>query len=272
MSTFTVPVAGDRSGDRSAPIARRNPLAPIAAALLPGVALLASVDPVAPAVVLVATAACVPLCGITWRALARRAWPLAVAVVTLTLGNAIFTGSKGGATILAVGPLLITTESLAAGGSAGLRVAAIALPGVLAILTVDPVDLADALVQQLRVSARFAYGALAALRLAPLLAADGSTLGRARRARGLSAGANPVRGIRLFAGKVFALLVGAVRRATRLAAAMEARGFDSGRPRTAAREQRFDRGDGLLIAASAAVTALAVGLSVVTGAWNPLLS
>jgi energy-coupling factor transport system permease protein len=81
-----------------------------------------------------------------------------------------------------------------------------------------------------------------------------------------------VRGVRLFAGKVFALLVGAVRRATRLAVAMEARGFDSGRPRTAAREQRFDRGDGVLVVASAMVTVAAVALSVVTGAWDPLLS
>ena len=268
MSAFTITAVSDPA----APIARRNPLAKIAAALLPGLALLASVDPVAPAVVLAATGACVPLCGITWRSLARRAWPPALAVLTLTLCNAIFTGSKGGATVLEAGPLVLTTESLAVGGSAGLRVAAIALPGVLAILTVDPVDLADALVQRMRVSARFAYGALAALRLAPLLAADWETLGRARRARGLSAGANPVRAVRLFAGKVFALLVGAVRRASRLAAAMEARGFDSGRPRTAAREQRFDRADVLLIAASVLVTASAVGLSVVTGAWDPLLS
>lgn len=258
--------------DFAGPIARRSPLAKIAAALLPGLALLASVDPVAPSIVLAAILFCVPLCGVAWRALARRAWPLGVAVVTLGVGNAVFTDRKGGATVLEAGPLLLTTESLAVGGAAGLRVAAIALPGVLAILTIDPVDLADALVQRLRVPARFAYGALAGLRLAPLLAADWQTLGRARRARGLSAGANPIRGVRLFAGKVFALLVGAVRRATRLAAAMEARGFDSGRPRTAAREQRFDRGDALLVAASLAVTVAAVGLSVVTGAWNPLLS
>ncbi|HEX5994960.1 MAG TPA: energy-coupling factor transporter transmembrane component T, partial [Jiangellales bacterium] len=255
-----------------APIARRSPLAKIAAALLPGLALLASIDPVAPAVVLAATLLCVPLCGVRWRALARRAWPLALAVVTLSLGNAVFTGHKGGTTLLDVGPLLLTTESIAVGGAAGIRVAAIALPGVLAILTIDPVDLADALVQQLRVPARFAYGALAGFRLAPLLAADWQTLGRARRARGLAAGANPVRAIGLFAGKVFALLVGAVRRATRLAAAMEARGFDSGRQRTAARAQRFDSGDVALLAAAAVVTAAAVGLSVATGAWDPLLS
>ena len=268
MSVLAVPAVSDAA----APIARRSPLAKIAAALLPGLALLASIDPVAPAGVLASTLFCVPLCGVTWRALARRAWPLALAVVTLSLGNAVFTGRKGGETLLEFGPLLLTTESLGAGAAAGLRVAAIALPGVLAILTIDPVDLADALAQRLRVPARFAYGALAGLRLAPLLAADWQTLGRARRARGLAAGANPVRGVRLFAGKVFALLVGAMRRATRLAAAMEARGFDSGQARTAAREQRFDGGDAALVAASAVVTVAAVGLSVFTGAWNPLLS
>ena len=45
-------------------------------------------------------------------------------------------------------------------------------------------DLADALVQRWRVPARFAYGALAALRLLPLLSADWHMIGRARRARG----------------------------------------------------------------------------------------
>jgi energy-coupling factor transport system permease protein len=268
MSALTVPALADQS----APIARRSPLAKIAAALLPGLALLVSVDAVAPAVVLAATLLCVPWSGVPWHALALRAWPLALAVVTLSLGNALFTDRKGGATVLELGPILLTTESLATGGAAGLRAAAIALPGVLAILTIDPVELADALVQRLRVPARFAYGALAGLRLAPLLAADWVTLGRARRARGLAAGANPVRAVRLFGGKVFALLVGAVRRATRLAAAMEARGFDSGRPRTAAREQRLDRGDAALVAASLAVTVTAIGLSVVAGAWDPLLS
>ena len=65
----------------------------------------------------------------------------------------------------------------------------------------------------------------------------------ARRARGVDAGRNPVARLRLFASTAFALLVGAIRRGTRLAVAMDARGFDSGVPRDRrARRQHFGRG------------------------------
>ncbi len=50
----------------------------------------------------------------------------------------------------------------------------------------------------------------------------------ARRARGVEAGRNPVARLRLFVSTAFTLLVGAIRRGTRLAVAMDARGFDSG--------------------------------------------
>ena len=79
---------------------------------------------------------------------------------------------------------------------------------------------------------RFAFGALAALRLVPLLVAEFESVRLARRARGVEAAATPVARARLLAGIVFALLVGAVRRGSRLATAMDARGFDSGIPRT----------------------------------------
>lgn len=258
--------------DPDAPLARRDPVAKLAAALLPGVVLLVSVDPVAPAVVLLATLACIPATGVPVRTLWRRAWPLAVGLGTLAAGNAVFTDRKGGTVLLDAGPLLVTGESVAVGGTMALRLLAIALPGVLAVLTIDPVDLADALVRHLRVPPRFAYGALAALRLAPLMVAEWDVLGRARRARGLEAGRNPVAAARLFAGKVFALLVGAVRRGTRLAVAMDARGFDAHGPRTTARPTTLDGADALLVAASAAVTTTAVWLSVALGAWSPLLS
>lgn len=241
-------------------LARRDPLAKLGAAFVPAIVLLLSVDAVSSGVVLAVTLASVPAWGLRATDVVRRCWPLALAVVVLALGNAIF----------AEGPL--TSDSVAIGAAAGLRVAAIALPGVLAVLTIEPVDLADSLVRHLRVSPRFGYGFLAALRLAPLLASEWQVLGRARRARGLEAGRNPVAGVRLFAGKVFALLVGAVRRATHLAVAMDARGFDSAGPRTSARERRWVLGDTLLVAGAVVVTAGAVGLALGTGAWSPALS
>jgi energy-coupling factor transport system permease protein len=65
-----------------------------------------------------------------------------------------------------------------------------------------------------------------------------------------------------------ALLVGAIRRATRLALAMEARGLGSSRQRTVARRQRFTRRDGMVMAASAAAGAAASGISLLLGSYR----
>jgi len=139
------------------------------------------------------------------------------------------------------------------------------------VASTDATDLADSLVQQARVPARFAVGALAAFRLLPLLAEEWRTIALARRARGVDAGRNPVAALRLFAGQVFALLVGAIRRGVRLAAAMDARGFDSGRRRSTARPQVVLPADRLLVAGALAVAAAATAVSVALGTWQPVL-
>lgn len=255
---------------RTAPLARRDPVAKLAAAVIPALTLIVTVDPVSAGIVVTATLASLPLWGLSWRSLAATAWPMGLAVVSITVGNALFTAAKGGAVLVDAGPLLLTTESVGVGLVAGLRILAIALPGVVALATIDPVDLADSLVRHLRIPARFAYGSLAALRLAPLLTVEWQALARARRARGFDAGRNPLRAVLLFAGQAFALLVGAVRRGARLAVAMDARGFDSTGPRTCAREARFTTADAALVTAGIVVTALAVGAAVAAGAWDPL--
>ena len=77
---------------------------------------------------------------------------------------------------------------------------------------------------------------------------------------------------RIFASTTFALLVGAIRRGTRLAGAMDARGFDSGVRRTSARVQRFGLADAALIAAATALAAAALATSVHLSTFIPLLA
>jgi energy-coupling factor transport system permease protein len=125
-------------------------------------------------------------------------------------------------------------------------------------------------VQNAKAPARFAIGALAALRLLPLLGNDWEMLTMARRARGVDAGRNPVARVRLFASTMFAMLVHAIRRGTRLATAMDARGFDSGLPRTYARRQHFGGADVLLILGAVALAAVSLWASVAAGTFNPV--
>jgi energy-coupling factor transport system permease protein len=139
---------------------------------------------------------------------------------------------------------------------------------MLAVLATDPTDLADSLQQQLRLSPRLAVGALAAVRLMPTIAQEWQTLRLARRARGVSAGRSPLAMVEILIGQLFSLLVSAIRRATRLATAMEARGFGSRECRTAARLHRMRPADWLLIAGAAGVAAAAIGTSLAFGSWR----
>jgi energy-coupling factor transport system permease protein len=169
-----------------------------------------------------------------------------------------------------VNVLLADDTTAVAGVGLALRVVGLALPGVLLVASTDPVRLADALTIHWRVSTRFAFGALAALRLVPLLVAEFESVRLARRTRGVEAGRNPAARVRLLAGIAFALLVGAVRRGSRLATAMDARGFDSGIPRSNARGSRLHARDAWFVAGTGVVCAAAVTLSVLAGTWAPV--
>lgn len=255
-----------------APLARANPVAKLGIAFIVTAALLPTVDPVTPALLLVVELACLRLTGLRVGQLLRRGWPILVAALGVGVSNTLFAGDKTGTVLLDWWQITVTTGALADGASLAIRVIAIALPGVLALATTDPTDLADALVQQLRVPWRFAFGALAAMRLLPLFAAEWRTIGLARRARGLEAGRSPAAKVQLFGSQVFALLVGAIRRGVRMATAMDARGFGSRRGRTYARVRRMHSSDWGLLAAAVAVAVAATAVSIALGTWQLVLS
>jgi energy-coupling factor transport system permease protein len=239
------------------PLSRINPVAQLAAIGVVTVVLLLSIDPVTPAIVVAAELALLPAAGLRRPGeLLRRTWPLLLGATSVGVVNVALSD---------------TADPLTGLGLA-LRVLGLALPGVLLVASTDPVRLADALTLHWRVPTRFAYGALAALRLAPLLTAEFEALRLARRTRGIEAGRNPFAAVRLLAGAAFALLVSAVRRGSRLATAMDARGFDSGVPRSNARGSVLRRSDAGFVVATGLVCAAAVGVSVAVGAWAPVFA
>jgi energy-coupling factor transport system permease protein len=255
----------------SAPLARRNPVAKLAAALLFSVVLIATLDPVAPAIAIAVELAVLPLFGVRYRVLARRAWPLLVSAVGIVVTLVLFAAERSGRVLVEAGPVAVTSGVLLTALGLVLRMIAVALPGVIVFATTDATDLADALIQNARAPARFAIGALAAFRLVPLLGQEWQAISMARRARGVDAGRNPVAKLRLFVSTAFALLVGAIRRGTRLAVAMDARGFDAGVPRTTARRQRFTAADALLVAGAVALGGAALTASILLGTFRPLI-
>ena len=257
--------------DPRAPLVRANPVAKLAAAAILLVALFASLDWLTAALVIAALAVLLPVSGLPPGALLRRSWLVLVTAVSIGLFNVLFAAEQLGPSVASLGPLRIGAETLVNGIGLALRLLAIVLAGLLATATTDPTELGDSLVQQLGVSPRFAVGALAAFRLLPLFAQEWQTIAMARRARGVEAGRSPIAAVRLFAGQLHSLLVGAIRRGTRLAMAMEARGFGALPCRTTARPQRMTARDWGWIAGAALLAAGAVLVSIGAGTWRPLV-
>lgn len=236
---------------------RANPLARLAPALALGLVNIATLDPVTPLLTLGLVGGAAPLLGLTWRQLFRLSWPLLVATLTLLVVNTLAFPDPG-----------VGAADVRAGAVTALRLLAVALPGLVVFATVDAVDLADSLVQQLRLPPRFSYEALAAMRLVPMLTEDWRTAPLAARARGI-APAGPAGRLHQLARRLVGLLVTAVRRATRLALALDARGFDAA-TRATSRPSRWTGADsGWLVAGLLAAGGVAVA-SVAVGAWRPL--
>ena len=255
----------------AAPLARANPIAKLGAALLLMAVLFVSADVLTPTIVLLGVLAALPVTGLSPRVLVARTWPLLVVATSVGMLNALFAPEQAGP-LLRIGPMVVGSSNLVAGLALGLRLLTIAGVGVLSLATTEPTDLADALVQQLHISPRFALGVMAALRLLPILADEWQIVRLARRARGVDAGRSPLAAVSIFFGELLTLLVSAIRRGTRLALAMEARGLGSRPCRGIARPQRVSGTDLLIVAATAFLAAGAVGLALAAGTYRFLFA
>jgi len=262
-------VARPLTPDPRAPLARAHPLPKLAASLVIMLALFITVDVVTSVVVLAGVLAAVPLTGLPAGPLARRAAPLVAAAVGIALFNVVLAPDAAGAELLAIGPVRVTDESLRGGIAAALRLLGISLSGVLVVATIDPTDLADALVQHVHASPRFVIATLAAWRLAPIFGQQWWILGLARRARGLESERGAAR-IKAFPGRTFTLLIGAIRRGTELALAMDARGFGRRSCRTLARPRPIRPADQLVLVAATLLAIGATAVSISSGEWRPL--
>ncbi|MGO1448529.1 MULTISPECIES: energy-coupling factor transporter transmembrane component T family protein [Brevibacterium] len=253
---------------RRTALVRCNPLTKIAVALILMVGTLLSIDVVSAGVVLGFCLFALPATGLDLRAALKRLWFLPLGALLAAWGTAIL-AEKTGEVVIDVGPILMTTGSLEAATAIFLRALALAIPLIVLASTIDPRDLADALVQRLRLPEVVVVSVLAASRLLGLLVSEWQTLAMARRARGIAGGSIVRRTRSLFAG-IFVLLVQSIRRGTTLAMAMEGRAF--GRPgRTWRRASTFGSDDRLAVVVSLAVCALAIVAAHMLGTWNPIV-
>lgn len=218
-------------------LARTNPLVLIAVGLL---ALVGSFA-VQSLSVACLTLACYAVAGLVL--VRRRVW-LRIGVVLL--GGLSVTWSTW----------LLGGHDLEVAATAGLRILVLALPGAVLAAYVDPAALADQLGQRLRLPARPVVATAAALQRFERLGRTWVQLDRARRARGLGPTRGPVSRARHAASLTFALLVSAMRDATTMSVAMDARGFAGARTRTWAEPAPWTGADSAQLALGVALAAV----------------
>jgi len=251
------------SAVRVGPLARVNPVAKLATVLTTSVVLIATIDWVSAAVALALECVLLLAARLPLGVVVRRTLPLVIAAPLAGITTVLY-GQTSGHTYWQWWLVEVSDGSISLGLATALRILAIGVPAIVLFITIDPTDLADGLAQIVRLPARFVIGALAGLRLVGLFVEDWRALELSRRARGVADGGAARRTV----GQTFALLVLSIRRGSKLATAMEARGFGADGPRTWARHSQLAARDWGVFGLGIVVAAVSVAVSVATGSWN----
>jgi energy-coupling factor transport system permease protein len=248
---------------RTGPLATLNPVAKVGAALIVSLVLLLSIDWVSAAVALGLELFLLALARLPARAVLLRTAPVWIAAPLAGLTTTLY-GQTGGTVFVQWWAVEVSQGSLELAVATTLRILAIGIPAVVLFITIDPTDLADGLAQVLHLPVRFVVGGLAGLRLVGLFIDDWHALTLARRARGVAdSGA-----VRRALGQAFALFVLSIRRGTKLATAMEARGFGAPIRRTWARPSVFRSRDWAVLGLALTIGATAAAVAIFVGSWN----
>lgn len=175
---------------------------------------------------------------------------------------------KGDTVWLEWGPVRISLESFVRGLHIGLKTVNFGVVGLLFALSTRPVFLFYSLMQQAKLPPKYAYSFMAAMRLLPLMIGEFHTLRQALKVRGTTRRKGVAGVYDAFARYPVPLLAQSIRRAQRIAVAMEAKRFSSGRGRTYYYEIGFSGYDGLY----ALFWALAIVAAVYLGNHFPFIS
>lgn len=247
-------------------LARRDPTVKLAIVLALSLLLVAVIDPVTPLLFLAVTGGAGLLLGRTgWSGLARPLAPLVVVAAGFAWSNAAFAVPPPGAEVWTLGPLRLSDTGLRFGIAIGLRGLAIGALSIVFVRTTDPTTLIVSLIRNARLPFRIGYALLAGYRFLPFLGDELERVRLAQRVRGQLAPLGPFAGVRVAARSVVPLLSEAVRRASRIAIAMDARGFGSARERTYYRETPVRPADVVFALASLAAGAALLAIGAASG-------
>jgi energy-coupling factor transport system permease protein len=244
----------DLSGPANSPLARVNPVIKLVAFCAFVFAPAFFLDPYTPlAFLLLAWGAAWPLARVApWRLLWQLR-PYLLLVVWLALFNALFYAGDTQGVLWQSGPLHLSPQGVEFGAAVALRLLCMITYTFLYFTTTEPILLVNSLILQARLPYKLAFTILATYRFLPILQQEMALIGAAQRIRAVNA---PYRAwspqsLRRF---TIPLLAGGIRRAERLALAMDGRGFGAEPARTYAVQPRVEWGDLLFLAGALMVT------------------
>mgnify|MGYP000653545260 CR=1 FL=1 len=244
-------------------VAKINPVSRFIGALILCIPMFVTLDVVSASVALALEVLLLWIGGVAPWTVLRKTWPVWVAASGSFISVSLY-GKTSGAVLVNLGNVIVISQgSLYLALATFLRVAAIAVPGVILALGLDPTDLADGLVQILHLPSRFVYGGLAGMRMFTLLQDDWRALGQSRRSRGLGDG-SAIR--RVFSQRSAYWWCRFERHETRHRHG--ARGFGADAPRSQARKSSLHAVDWLFYVICVAVPVIALSCAYFTGYWH----
>lgn len=170
------------------------------------------------------------LSNISWRNWILLMLPFLIAAFGYLWTTLIFAKSGTGPVLWSIGTVEITESQLNHALSLSFRVLAFSSLSLLFALTTNPITFIRSLMQQLKLSPKIAYGIMVGYQFLPLLKEEFMQVQQVQKLRGLGDDSNIFKRMIGLRRVLIPMLSGAVRKAERVAFAMEARGF-TGEPR-----------------------------------------
>ncbi|MDF7640952.1 ATP-binding cassette domain-containing protein [Bifidobacterium sp. ESL0784] len=253
----------ERQSSRSPFLASLNPTFRMLGGFIAALPLIFSLDWVSASVALLIEFILLSCIGLSpWRVI-KSTWPVFIGAPGSALAVLLY-GKEGGRIWWHWAMITVTDRSAVLALATGIRILAVGIPAIIAVLGVETTDLADSFSQILHLPDRFVYGGLAGMRLFSVLRDDWAALTASRRSRGLG----DENKVKAFFPQTFALLVLSIRRSTTLATAMEARGFGGDTPRTHARVSHVHPRDWAFVIVCAAVPMISLIASAFAGTFT----
>jgi energy-coupling factor transport system permease protein len=245
---------------RASYLERRNPVIKLLVVALVALVLPFVFDPATPAAIFVITLLAGRLLGrLSLRSQLRPLWIFALAGVAILVANIFFNKENAASpALIHLGGVKVTGPALWAAGTLWLRLLAFALLSLVFVRTTEPQRLILSLIHQLHLNYRVAYGTMVGYRMLPLLQTDYRTIRAAQRVRGVRERRGVIHLWYRARRYALPLLTGAVRRAGRVALAMDARAFGALPQRTYRERMTVTAADWLFVGAALAIAALVV--------------